>query len=347
MAITTIIVGSTMAALSNAIRATETASLVTGMNNGLRVTMDLMVRDLLQVGQGLPSGNIIAIPTGTGATRIKLPGAPGTAPLMVLGATEISAVIPGPGLGPVIGGQPTDTITTIAVDSAFENVKLTALSSTGASMTVDPAVAVNGTGPGGLEPGNLIMLTKSSSSTLVEISRIVGQQVFFDSPDSLNLNQPGAADGNAKALYNDAPPDVQTNGFIPTTASRIRMVSFYLDATTDPKRPRLVRRINNGHPVTYDNTLGNAVAFDVENLQITYDLADGVDNPTNVKMTAADIAGTGACSPAQCSPNQIRKVNVMVAGRSRATLKNTKQYFRNQLMTQVSLRSLAFVDRYR
>ena len=63
-----------MTAMNNAIRATETAMQLTTMNNGLRTSMDLMVRDLLQVGQGLPSGNVILIPSGAGSTAIKLPG---------------------------------------------------------------------------------------------------------------------------------------------------------------------------------------------------------------------------------------------------------------------------------
>jgi prepilin-type N-terminal cleavage/methylation domain-containing protein len=352
MAITTVIVGATMGALSNAIRATETATLVTSMNNGLRTTMDLMVRDLLQVGQGLPAGNIIAVPAGVGSIQIRLP-APPMSPVatyyLPIGTTQISAVIPGPGRGPVVGGRATDMITTISADSAFERVGLTALAANGSSMTVDPAVDIDDGGVNDLDPGNLILLQKLSSTTLVQVTRVVGQTVFFDSPDSLNLNQPAAADGNAKWLYADAPPDVidPTTGFIPTVATRIRMVSFYLDALTDPTRPRLVRRINNGHPLTYNNTLGNVVAFDIENLQITYDIADGVTNPTNVKMTAADIVGGTADCPDPCSPNQIRKVNIIVSGRSRSTLKNTKQYFRNQLTTQVSLRSLAFVDNYK
>jgi prepilin-type N-terminal cleavage/methylation domain-containing protein len=357
MAITTVIVGATMGALSNAIRATETATLVTGMNNGLRTTMDLMVRDMLQVGQGLPSGNIIALPTGSGSSQVRLPGPPAASPvirLMAVNATEINAVIPGPGLGPLVNGRATDMITTIAADSSFERIKLTALAANGSSMTVryvantPDSPDIDDGGADDVDPGNLIMLQKGSSTTLVQVSRVVGQQVFFDSPDSLNLNQAGAADGNAKMLYADAPPDVvNASGFIPTLATRIRMVSFYIDATTDPTRPRLVRRINNGNAVTYDNTLGNAVAFDIENLTISYDLADGVTNPTNIRMTAADIAGTSTDCPDPCSPNQIRKVNVLIAGRSRSALKGTKQYFRNQLLTQVSLRSLAFVDRYK
>jgi hypothetical protein len=64
-------------------------------------------------------------------------------------------------------------------------------------------------------------------------------------------------------------------------------------------------------------------------------------------MTSADLQGTGACAPAACSPNQIRKANLMVSGRSRIPMRGTRQFFRNRLFTQVSLRSLAFVDRYR
>jgi hypothetical protein len=125
------------------------------------------------------------------------------------------------------------------------------------------------------------------------------------------------------------------------------MISYYLDVTTDPVHPRLVRRMGNGSATVFDNTLGTAVAFDVEDLQITYDLADGVTNPTNVRMTVNDRNGTGRCAPANCSPNQIRKINVLLGARSRLTAKGSQQFLRNRLLTQVSLRSLAFVDRYR
>ncbi len=74
MAITTIILGATMLAMSDAIRATETASQISSVNNGLRTAMDLIVRDLLQVGQGLPSGRVILVPSGVGAQPVQLPG---------------------------------------------------------------------------------------------------------------------------------------------------------------------------------------------------------------------------------------------------------------------------------
>ena len=60
-----------------------------------------------------------------------------------------------------------------------------------------------------------------------------------------------------------------------------------------------------------------------------------------------DLGGTGRCAPNACSPNQIRKVNIYLAGRSTQRFSPTRRFFRNALDTQVSLRSLALVDRYR
>lgn len=345
VAITSVIMGATMTALSHASRAAETAALVTNLNGGLRTAIDLIVRDMLQVGQGLPAGRVILIPSGANATPIRLPGPPGSS-YQLAGATGLSAVIPGPGLGPVINGQATDIITTLQADSAFDQVRLVALPANGLSMNVDPVVDLDDGDADDLHPGDLIMLTKGSLSALAQVTRVTGQHVSFDVGDSLNLNQPDAEQGTVKWIR-DAEPTGMSAGFFATTATRIRMISYYLDAVTDPQRPRLVRRINNGHETSFDNELGTAVAFDIENLQFTYDLADGVTNPSNIRMVAADLTGTGGCAPNECSPNQIRKLNLFIAARSSSPLSATRQFFRNALVTQVSLRSLAFVDRYR
>ena len=54
LAITTVILGATMAAMGDAVKATDSATQITDLNNGLRTAMDLMVRDM-QAGQGLPA----------------------------------------------------------------------------------------------------------------------------------------------------------------------------------------------------------------------------------------------------------------------------------------------------
>ena len=97
--------------------------------------------------------------------------------------------------------------------------------------------------------------------------------------------------------------------------------------------------MNNGDAQTFDNTLGTAVAMDVENLQFTYDLSDGDTNPTNVRFTAADLA-------AGLDPRSIRKVNISLTGRSKNAGSDGTRSYRNTLTTQVSLRGMSFLDRY-
>jgi hypothetical protein len=173
--------------------------------------------------------------------------------------------------------------------------------------------------------------------------------VTFANGDSLNLNQTNAASGNVVALRATAPPDVlpaaPATQVIPTIGTRIRMISYYID-NTDPTRPRLVRRINNGNPTVFDNTLGTAVAMDIENLQFSFDIADGVNNPSGVRFVAADYTTGGACAPSACNVNQIRKVNIVLTGRTKAATQLAGQRFRNTLTSQVSLPGMAFVDEY-
>jgi prepilin-type N-terminal cleavage/methylation domain-containing protein len=367
MAITTVILGTTMMAMSNAIKATDSASQITGLNNGLRTAMDLMVRDVMQIGQGLPAGRVVGLASGVNSTPMQLPGpigsdfqldGPSFCPPDPNDSTpdtvceQIAAVVPGPARGPRLSedSPPTDMITMVEADSAFDQVRLTAFAADGSSVNVNPAVNITDGGADDVRAGDLIMLTKGSSSSLVQVTNVAGQRLSFAVGDSLNLNQTGAAAGTLAQLRALAPadtPPVAPNTFVNTIATRIRLVTYYLDVTTDPSHPRLIRRMNNGDPLNFDNSLGTVVAFDVENLQITYDLADGVTNPSNVRMDDADLDGTGRCAPRSCSPNQIRKVNILLSGRSRLPMRTTGQFLHNTLVTQVSLRSLAFVDRYR
>jgi hypothetical protein len=88
------------------------------------------------------------------------------------------------------------------------------------------------------------------------------------------------------------------------------------------------------------------VAFDIDSLSISYDLADGVTNPADVRFSAADYAGTGACTGAPCSVNQVRKVNITLGARSSKKFSVTGRYFHNVLTTQISLRGMSFVNEY-
>ena len=364
LAITLLIMAGTLRAMNDAMRSSEMAQATTQMNQGLRTAIDIMVRDMLQVGQGLPSGRTIDIPNGNNSTELYIPGAPTTTRRMPKvwdfgtsawkAADEITAIIAGTGQGPTINGVATDVVTMILADGAFlstisdYDVNLTALSA--GQMTVEPGVDISNGGADDLKVGDLIMLMKGTSTAFVQITRLDGAQTAFfeNTPDSLGLNQTAAAQGTLTRHVATAPLEVAgTNGFVPSTATRIRMISYYIDNVTDPKRPRLVRRINNGHATTYNNNLGTAVAFDVDNLQVSYDLVNGGSNPSEVKFTSADLSGAGKCGASACSPNQIRKINITLSGRSRIPLRQTQQYLRNTLTTQVSLRSMSFIDRYK
>ncbi len=351
MAVLGIIMGVTLTGLTNAYRATETAKHTIGLNNNLRIAVDIVVRDLLQVGQGLPPGRTVQVPEGPGSLLIQRPRPQGSVCTeWPAGTAVIPAVTVGPGCGPVINGVATDTVTTMATDSTLDAVPVwsfdvaahTARVATAAQLTGGLDISTGG--PDDVRVGDLMMFTKGSASAMVYVTAVDGDQTFtFAGGDPMNLNQFVLAyNGTVDDLAQAAPT---TNGA--ANVSRVRMISYYLDNTVDPATPRLMRHLNWGDPAAPLNQRGRTTAFGIENLQFSYDMVDGFGNPSGVRMEAVDFTTGGACAPRPCSPNQIRKVNLFLAGRSDAEFTGTRRFFRNTLTTQVSLRSLALVDRYR
>ena len=365
MGIMMVVLAGTFAAMTTAMNAEQTASNLTTMNGHLRGAMDLVVRDFLQVGQGLPVGRVIGIPNGPGSLQITRPGpaaAGGCAGVTPFAAdATLTAVTVGPNLGPPINGQCTDVITTLAHDGVFDNVNVTAVAANGRSLTVYPygPDGANGTDDDvfisdapdvlgdNIRPGDFLEVTKGATRVLVAVTAVAGQTITFATGDTLGINQFDTGLtmlGTMNQLRATAPVDtaapVVIGGVIQrgqTTVSRIRMITYWVNTTADPNSPRLVRQINGNPP--------NAVAFELEAFRITYDLADGVVNPVGARMTPADLAGGGACGASPCSPNQIRKANVVMAIRSaRRTPQNG--YHHNTLFTQIAMRNLSFVDRY-
>jgi len=340
LGVTSVIMSATMVGLTDAVRANESVMKITGMNNMLRVSMDLMVRDLLQSGAGLPPGHVVGTPSGDQAQPILLPGPPGSALTNGAGETDLAAVVPGTGLGPVINGVKTDVITVLMADNILNNIEVDGVTPT--SVDVDESIDLHN-GSTKVTAGQLIMVTKGSCSTLVQVTDVLSNgKIMFSANDSMNLNQPQAKEGSLSAL-DDCEPK-KGNAYI----SRIRMVSYYIDATKNPQRPRLVRRVNNGDAEEFDNTLGTAVGLDIENLQVSYDLVDGNQKQSQVRFTTADLNGTGRCSPDPCVATQIRKVNVALTARSKTVVASAgeSKVYRNTLTSQVSLRSMSFGDDY-
>jgi type IV pilus assembly protein PilW len=350
MVIVLVVMGATMTTLTNAYRSTESALGIIDVNNNLRIAADLMVRDFIQIGQGLPTGRTVQVPNGANALLIQRPHPQGSACTQwPAGTTTIAAVTVGPGCGPIVDGVATDMVTTLAVDTVLDTVPVNSFSLNSYSATVStPAQATGGldisVGTGDdVQVGDLMMFTKGSQSALVYVTAVNGGQTFtFAAGDPMNLNQfADPLNGTVNDLANTAPTTANS-----ANVSRIRMITYYLDNTIDPTTPRLMRHMDWGDPTAPVNQRGRTVAFAIDNLQFTYDMVDGVNNPANVRMVAADLTAAGACNPNACSPNQIRKVNLYLSGRSTQVFSLTKRFFRDSLETQVSLRSLALVNRY-
>lgn len=343
MALLTVVMGATLGGLSDVMKGNETVMMISSANNTLRGGMDIMVRDLLQVGSGLPASHAISIPSGTGSSAVRIPGPPGVAPFATTASDfSLPALMPRARQGPTVDGVQTDVIGMLMADNALLNVALTAVSDTAVTIAPGPTLDV---GPDRVTAGQLMMIQKGSVNTLVQVTSVnyASRVLTFADGDSLNLNQSGAASGSLAALNAEAPANSAPN----TMLTRVRMVTYYVDATLNPERPRLVRRVNNGDPMVFDNTLGTAVAFDIPDLQFTYDINNGLGNPGAVEMLPADLDGSGACSPNPCGPTLVRKVNIEATARSMNRVPPGNAFFKNTLKSQVSLRGMAFVDRYR
>ena len=315
-----LILSSTALTFKGALELNDAATLTADSSQNLRAGTNLMVRDLLQAGRLIPIGGI-PTPSGPGTTPVNRPSPPGVAYTFDPALDVIQAVTPGPGLGPVVNGQATDMITVLMVDTRLDLSQVfSTIAADGASMTVPASVPI--TNPAtAIRPGDLILF-EGTGNVLQQVTSVSGQTVFFAAGDDFNLNQRGATAGCIMQL--------QTNGAFPPntiTAMRVLMLTYYIDPFTTPGSPRLVRVVNRSTP--------RALAGVVEDLMVTYDLVDGVTNPTNLPQPVAPN-----------TPAQIRKVNLHVGVRSDAQSTRTHEYIRNHVGTQISLRSLAFVPRY-
>jgi hypothetical protein len=320
-AITIIMLAGTMSTLNRSFGVSEQTTMLADLDQNMRAGMNYLVNDFMNAGWGIPTGGI-PIPSGATADPVRRPGPPES--VLTFASETLAAVNPGAGLGPEGNGRTTDIVNILYADSllALNRWQLTGIVADGggSSITVDPRTPIVGI-DNPVREGDLIALSNANGSTLQYVTGVNGQNISFNSGDALRLNQPNAAQGSIAQLNN--------NGvFPPTTATRVLLITYYLDYAVDPDMPRLIRRINNAP--------GQPIALVLEDLQLTYDLVDRNLNPTGVDTPT----GTN-------SPNQIRKANIFLTGRSSSKVRSTDDFMRRTLTTQVSLRSLSFVDRYR
>lgn len=309
-----------LTAFTRSLEISDTSRLMADANHSLQAAMSIMVRDFIQTGQGIPRGGI-AIPTGGGALPILRPAPANLTLTLSPTAVTLPSVWTGGSQGPTLLGVQTDLVTLIYADPtlALNQFPLTNIAANGSTMTVNAGTPLNQ--PDGLKVGDLVLFTNALGSAMQMVTQVNGQIATFAAGDALRFNQRTAPQGTILNLQSSP-------GVYPmTTATRITMVSYYLDDVTDPQLPRLIRQVNAGGRL--------AIALGVDNLQFTFDLINGTTNPSNVETPIAPL-----------SPNMIRKANLFLAARSLDRSLPSNQFLRNSMAVSVGLRSLTFVNRY-
>jgi prepilin-type N-terminal cleavage/methylation domain-containing protein len=357
--------------LVQAQHASDGVAQMANMQENLRAGMNFITRDLAQAGEGIPPAGISLPNTAAGASAVQRPGT-GTTFLQPNGTsyTLLPVIAPGweigqpaksvnPLNGAVLVGVNSDVINILYADNTLVDVAGHSLNSypivqsapatpvcngtinaTGLSVTLaNGCFAMPGT-PTPIGVGNLILFTNQLGTALEYVTAVNGQTITFSAGDPAGLNQTGLPNGTVANL--------KAGGvFPPTTIQRVWLISYYIDSTTNPSKPQLVRQVNYPNYPTAATAVNppQQIADCIENLGFSYDI-------TNSTAPAGDYPiGPGDApqpDPKYDSPNQIRAVNVFLAGRSEYTYQGSisPQFFRNNLSSQVSLRSMSFQNQF-
>jgi prepilin-type N-terminal cleavage/methylation domain-containing protein len=348
MGISLVALAATMLAFKDATNTNQSVTLKSDLSDNLRAGVNLIEQDLIMAGTGIPTGGIPVPYTPGPATCLGSGGAPINRPNLTGSLTfpicnvSLNAIQPGWQLGPPITspdsapGANTDLITVLYVDNTLAlNSRMVnepaiganpgcpagSITNNGQVVTFDPScITFSATGVQ-INAGDLIMFTNTKGNAIQEVTSVTGQILRFAAGDGLNLNARSDPQGTMKQL------ELPNGTFPPTTATRVWMITYYLDNITDPLHVRLVRRVN-WNP-------GQPVGETIENLQFKYNFVDGVTNPSGQPSI-----------PVGQSESQIRSVNVILGARSTNPWGQNHTYLRSNFMTQVSLRSMAYVSRY-
>lgn len=207
------------------------------------------------------------------------------------------------------------------------------LSGTTLTVTVDPTCLnlKNNINNVQINTGDLIMFSNTKGNALLYVSAVntSANTITFSTGDPFKLNGRSEAGGTIQYLQTSSTCGGAASCWPVTLATRIWMISYYLDNVTSPPYVRLIRQVNFNPGVPVGETL--------ENLQFTYNFIDGATNPSNQPSV-----------PSGQTEANIRAVNVYLGARGARPVwqGNNSVYSRTNLQTQVSLRSLAAVDRY-
>lgn len=362
LAVGLILVGSAVQLFTRGVDATWLVSQRAELQQNARASSNMLNKDISLAGAGLPTGGI-ALASGTGSRPIYGCDYTGvcylgpanntsvTYPNQVVGANTINymyGVIPGWKKGPTVNAAAgaTDVITTVYADTTFllsdYTVKFNDLNGNSVTFTLPtPAPnpldqAVNNTGVG-LQQGDLVLFT-SNAGTSYAVAAVTAAlaagggpsyTVAFANADASLVNQNAATSNDLKQI---ATASGIAGPVVGVTATRIWAITYYLDNTTTPGTPTLMRLVNARKPVP--------VAENVADLRFTYDTFDSTGNLLN----ATGDGGMSLATP--ISPSQIRTINLLHLT-VRSQLPGRTGYQSMDMQTSVSARNMSFNDRYK
>lgn len=366
MALGLILLGSATQLFKNGMDASRMVSQRTEMQDNVRAAVNLISRDVTLAGSGMPNQGM-ALPYGPGnsgpsaygkdpvttwVTSNTYPtGNFGTPPAAV--DNYMYNLIPGPAQGMQLGGpatipatnQKADRITSIYTDYVFPLYEYNATFADNTGTKINFAVPVPApptpipaaiNGPGGIQVGDLILISASGKSAIGEVTNLGKLSLTFAPGDTLNVNQTGigvGGGGNILSLCNPGPTCVVAPLPIVITAYRVYAVTYFIQVPVIAGQlPKLMRQVD-GHPA-------QPVADDIIGLKFTYDVCNGTITP-GVNPNCAGISNLFANG---FTPNDVNKVNISVMGQSLLSYGNHAQNM--QMTASVSTRDLTFKDRY-
>jgi prepilin-type N-terminal cleavage/methylation domain-containing protein len=377
LAVGALVVGAAVKLFSQGVAATFVVSQRAQMQQDLRASSDLLLKDISLAGAGLPSATGIALPQS--ATKPLYGYAPSCAaknncapgngiayPCTSFGANPCNptlyGLIPGFQLGIQPPGSPnkTDVITVVYTDTVFALPCYTIQSITAVSVTVQLPAALPSTciltapllapqavnAPAvGLVPGDLVLMQSTvagnSATAVGEVTNVTangGNNYTIAFAAGDPLNlNQPAAASGDLAQLVCAAPACPATA----TATRIFAITYYLWMMPDPLG------VGAGTPTLMRQVNGQTpvpVQEGVVNLQFTYDTY-------NTAGTLLNAVGDGGYSTGT-SFNLIRKINLVhlttraqVSG-ANSGLMISKGYQTFDTQTSISARNLSYQNRY-
>ena len=211
-AIMLLVLAGAVTTFKSAVSANQTGQQIADANQNLRAGTNLLIRDLLEAGRGIPTGGI-PIPSGANSQVISRPSPPNL-PFVQLtfdnvASTTLPALTTGFQFGPTVDGEQTDIITMIMTDPLLGTLTFNNGVANQSTLAVDGSNLTIGTASGtwlagnvaqgipAVAPGDLMWFTNANASTIQTVTSVDATHAYFANTavDKFNFNQPAAAPG--------------------------------------------------------------------------------------------------------------------------------------------------------